>query len=202
MTRARKILMSLIAVALAAMSIAAATWSSFSRTTANPANGFSAGTVNISDNDAGATFSLPNMAPGGTPATGCIRVTYTGSLAAAVHLYGSSTGTLGQYLKLVITRGSESAPAFPSCSTFTADATNYIGAGAGVVYSGTLDNFVTNYKSFANGLVDAPGAGNAKTWSTNDAHSYEFTFSLPSGAPSAAQGLSATATLDWEAQNT
>ncbi|HEY2604327.1 MAG TPA: hypothetical protein VGI67_22400 [Thermoleophilaceae bacterium] len=202
MRTARKVLMSVLAVALAATAIAAATWSSFSSTTANPSNGFSAGTVNIADDDAGATFSLPNMTPGYPPATGCIQVTYTGSLNAAVHLYGSSTGGLAQYLNLSITRGSESAPSFPSCTTFTADATNYIGLGAGVVYSGTLANFMTNYSSFANGLVDAPGSGNTKTWATNDAHSYEFTFTLPSSAPAAAQGLSATASLNWEAQNT
>jgi hypothetical protein len=201
MTRARKLLMSLIAVALTAMSIAAATWSSFSSTTANPSNGFSAGTVNISDNDAGATFSLPNMVPG-TTVSGCIQVTYTGSLTSAVHLYGSASGALQPYLNLTVTRGSESAPSFPSCSSFTPDATDYMGAGAGVVYSGTLANFMSSHTSFADGLVDAPGAANGQSWTTNSAHSYQFTFSLPSGVSSAAQGQSTTATLDWEAQNT
>ena len=75
------------------MAVAAATYSSFSRTTANPSNSFAAGTVNIADNDGGATLSLPTMAPG-TSGSGCIRVTFNGNLASRVRLYGSTTGTL------------------------------------------------------------------------------------------------------------
>lgn len=200
MTRARKILMTLIAVSLAAMSIAAATWSSFSSAAANPANTVTAGTVNITDNDAGATFSVPTLSPGGS-SSGCIRVTYSGSLQSNVHLYGSVTGSLAQYLNLVVTRGTESAPSFPSCSTFTADATNYVGAGAGVVYSGTLSNFTSTYTSYASGLVDVPPSS-PQAWNTGTAHSYKFTFTLPAGAVAAAQGLTSTATFDWQAENT
>jgi hypothetical protein len=198
MSLARKLLASLLVCGLAAVAVAAATWSSFSSTTANPSNAFSAGTVAISDNDAGATISASSMA-GGASTSGCIQVTYTGSLPAAVHQYASTTGSLAQYLNLTITRGNQSAPSFPSCTGFTADSTNYVGAGAGVVYSGALSGFASTYTSFANGLVDAPGS--AQTWNTNSAQAYKFTISLPSGAPSAAQGLSSTATFSWEAQN-
>ena len=125
MSVARKLLASLVVCGLAAVAVAAATWSSFSATTANPSNAFSAGTVAISDNDAG--------------------------------------------------------------------------AGAGVVYSGTLSAFASTYTNYANGLLDAPGS--AQTWNANSAHVYKLTISLPAGAPSAAQGLSSTATFDWEAQN-
>ena len=51
MSLARKLLASLLVCGLAAVTLAAATWSSFSATTANPSNSFSAGTVAISDND-------------------------------------------------------------------------------------------------------------------------------------------------------
>jgi hypothetical protein len=194
----RKLLLSLLTLALAGTALAGVTWSSFSQSTANPSNGFSAGTVNVSDNDAGATFSLPTLSPG-TSASGCIRVTYTGSLAAAIRLYASLTGTLAQYVNLTVTRGSENSPSFPSCSSFAADSTDYIGSGAGVVYSGTLAAFATAHSGYANGLADPPGA--PQTWNANDAHSYKFTFALPAGAPAAAQGLSSSATFDWEAQN-
>jgi hypothetical protein len=194
----RKLLLSLIALALAGTALAGATWSSFSQGTANPSNGFSAGTVNVSDNDAGTTFSPPGVSPG-TSASGCIRVTYTGSLTSALRLYASASGTLGQYLNLTITRGSESSPSFPSCASFTADSTNYIGSGAGVVYSGTLGAFVSAHSDFGTGLADPPGA--PQTWNTNDVHSYKFNFALPAGAPAAAQGLSSSTTFDWEAQN-
>jgi hypothetical protein len=198
MSLVRKLLASLVVCGLTAVAVAAATWSSFSSTTANPSNAFRAGTVAISDNDADATISASSMAPGAST-SGCIQVTYTGSLPADVRQYGSTTGSLAQYLNLTITRGTQSAPSFPSCTGFTPDSTNYVGAGAGVVYSGTLSAFASAYTSFASGLVDAPGS--AQTWNANSAHAYKFTISLPSAAPSAAQGLSSTATFSWEAQN-
>jgi predicted ribosomally synthesized peptide with SipW-like signal peptide len=195
MSVARKLLVSLAVVGMAATAIAAATWSSFSSTSANPSNSFTAGTVSIGDNDAGGSvLSLSSVRPGGT-ASGCIRVTYSGSLASAVHLYGSSTGTLAQYLTLTITRGTETAPSFPSCSTFTADSTNYVGSGAGVVYTGSLSSFASGKTNYATGLVDP------QSWAGNDSHSYKFTLTLPAGAAAAAQGLSSTAGFTWEAQN-
>lgn len=194
MSLARKLLASLLVCGLAAVTLAAATWSSFSATTANPSNSFSAGTVAISDNDAGATLSAGSMSPGSST-SGCIQVTYTGSLASAVHQYAGTTGSLAQYLNLTATRGTQNSPSFPSCTGFAADSTNYVGAGAGVVYSGTLSSFASTYASYSSGLVDP------QAWNRNDAHVYKFTIALPSGAPSAAQGLSSTATFTWEAQN-
>jgi len=198
MSLARKLLASAVACGLAVVVAGAATWSSFAQTTANPSNSFSAGTVAISDNDAGTTLSIPALSPG-VSSSGCIKVTYTGSLASAVRMYASTTGALAQYLNLTITRGTQTSPTFPSCTGFSADSANYIGAGAGVMYSGTLSNLASTYTNFASGLVDAPGS--PQTWSAGSARSYMLTVSLPAGAPSAAQGLSSTATFTWEAQN-
>jgi hypothetical protein len=198
MTLARKLLAPLLACGLAAVAAAAATWSTFSSTTASPASSFSAGTVAIADNDAGSTLSVPAMSPG-TSNSGCIRVTYSGSLPASVRLYASSTGSLAPYLNLTVTRGTQAAPSFPSCTGFSADPTDYVGAGAGVVFTGTLSGFVAGHADFASGLADAPGS--PQTWSANSAHSYMFSLSLPAAAPAAAQGLSSTATFTWEARN-
>lgn len=198
MSLARKLLASAVVFGLAVVVAGAATWSSFAQTTANPSNSFSAGTVAISDNDAGTTLSIPALSPGAS-SSGCIKVTYTGSLASAVHMYAGTTGSLAQYLNLTITRGTQTSPTFPSCTGFSADPANYIGAGAGVMYSGTLSNLASTYTDFANGLVDAPGS--PQSWSGGSAHSYMLTVSLPAGAPSAAQGLSSTATFTWEARN-
>ena len=198
MSLARKLLASAVACGLAVVVAGAATWSSFAQTTANPSNSFSAGTVAISDNDAGTTLSIPALSPG-VSSSGCIKVTYTGSLASAVRMYASTTGALAQYLNLTITRGTQTSPTFPSCTGFSADSANYIGAGAGVMYSGTLSNLASSYTNFASGLVDAPGS--LQSWSGGSAHSYMLTVSLPAGTPSAAQGLSSTATFTWEAQN-
>ena len=198
MSLARKLLASAVVFGLAVVVAGAATWSSFAQTTANPSNSFSAGTVAISDNDAGTTLSIPALSPG-VSSNGCIKVTYTGSLASAVRMYASTTGALAQYLNLTITRGTQTSPTFPSCTGFSADSANYIGAGAGVMYSGTLSNLASSYTNFASGLVDAPGS--PQSWSGGSAHSYMLTVSLPAGTPSAAQGLSSTATFTWEAQN-
>jgi len=198
MSLARKLLASAVACGLAVVVAGAATWSSFAQTTANPSNSLSAGTVAISDNDAGTTLSIPALSPG-VSSSGCIKVTYTGSLASAVRMYASTTGALAQYLNLTITRGTQTSPTFPSCTGFSADSANYIGAGAGVMYSGTLSNLASSYTNFASGLVDAPGS--PQSWSGGSAHSYMLTVSLPAGTPSAAQGLSSTATFTWEAQN-
>lgn len=195
MSLVRKLLLSGLVLGLACVGVAGVAWSSFSSTTANPSNRFSAGTVAIADNDAGASLLSLSSASPGASSSGCIRVTYTGSLASSVHLYGSTTGSLAQYLNLVITRGTQGAPSFPSCTGFSADTTNYVGAGAGVVYSGTLGSFASANHDFASGLAD-PGS-----WAQNDAHTYKVQVTLPSAAPAAAQGVASTATLTWEAQN-
>lgn len=195
MTLARRLVLSLLVLGLGGAAIGAATSSAFSSTTANPSNSFAAGTVFLSDNDAGSSLlSLSSAAPG-TSASGCIKVTYGGSLPASVRLYASTTGSLAQYLNLTVTRGTDPAPSFPSCSGFSPDSSDYTGAGPGVVYSGTLSNFTASYTSFASGLADP------QTWNANDAHSYRFTVTLPSSAPAAAQGLASSATFTWEAQN-
>ncbi len=171
------------------------TYSAFTATTSNTGNSYAAGTVIIGDNDAGSTLmSLSNSKPNDT-ATGCIKVTYTGSLSANVHVYGSVSGSLNQYLTLTITRGTDSSPSFPSCTNFTADATNYIGAGAGVIYSGNLSAIGTDWSS---GIVDVPTG--AATWTNGTAHSYKFVVTVQDN--NSAQGLSGTASFTWEARNT
>ena len=168
----------------------------FSATTSNPGDSLATGTVSITDNDAGAAMlSLASAKPGNST-TGCIKVTYTGSLDSTVVLYGTVSGSLAPYLQLTVTRGTDSAPSFSSCTNFTPDATNYIGAGAGVVYSGLLSAYPANY---AAGIVD-PTSGSPHTWIQNEAHSYKFVVSLNNNP--AAQGLSSTATFTWEARNT
>lgn len=168
----------------------------FSSTTSNANNSFDTGTVVIGDNDANsALYTVTNAKPG-TSSTGCIKVTYTGSLAADVHLYTTSTvGSVAQYIDLTITPGTQSgSPAFPSCTGFTADS-------GGAIYSGTLQNFASTKNSYANGVVDYPGTV-ATSWVTNDAVVYQFTVALQSGAPDSAQGSSTGShSFTWEARN-
>jgi hypothetical protein len=167
----------------------------FTSTASSPNDDFVSGTVTIGDNDANsALYSVTNAKPG-TSSTNCIKLTYTGSLAADVHLYTTSTvGSLGQYVDLTITPGTQTgSPAFPSCSGFTPDS-------GGAIYTGTLQNFANAKNSYANGVVDYPAS--STSWVTNDSVVYQFTVSLQSGAPDSAQGTSTgTHSFTWEAHS-
>lgn len=175
---------------------AGATSAAFTASTSNTNNSVATGTVAIGDNDAnGAVVALANARPGDSD-TGCIKVTYTGSLSSSVRLYATTTGALAPYLDLKVTRGTTADP-FRTCANFAADATNYIGQGNGVVYSGALQAFGANY---AAGLVD-PLASTPESWTTSEVHAYKLQVTLQSSAPTAAQGLGASSTFTWEARN-
>jgi hypothetical protein len=115
-----------------------------------------------------------------------------------VRLHGTTTGSgLDQYLDLKVTRGvySPSDPAFKSCTNFQADGTNYIGAGNGVIYNGTLQAFPDDY---ASGLVD-PLSGSPESWTTGEAHVYRIDVTLQNNF--SAQNKDAAQTFRWEARN-
>ncbi|HYM56812.1 MAG TPA: TasA family protein [Solirubrobacteraceae bacterium] len=195
MTLSRRLLASLaVLLAVGVVVVGGGTYSAFSSSPESNGNSFAAGTVYLSDNDAGAAMlSLTNAVPGNSD-TSCLKVTYAGSLPATVRLYGSSSGALASYLTLTVTRGTNTAPSFDSCTGFTADATNYIGAGTGVVYSGSL----SAYPTAASPLIE-PTAGAPETWTASEVHSYRFVISLDNNL--SAQGQSATASFTWEARN-
>lgn len=174
-------------------------YAAFSSTTSNPSDSFAAGTVLIGDNDSGAAMlAITSAKPtdAGATDTSCIKVTSTGTLDSSVRLYATVSGSLAPYLTLTITRGADSSPSFDSCTNFTADSTNYIGSGAGVIWTGQFSAFPTTY---AAGVVD-PTSGSPATWSTNNSHSYRFVSTLNDNL--SAQGLSSTAAFTWEARNT
>lgn len=189
-----KVLLTALCVGALGSLAAMGVFGAFSSTTTNAGNTITAGTVAIADNDAGAAmYSITNAKPGESVSR-CIKVTYTGSLDADVHIYTTSTiGALGQYVELTITPGSQTTPTFPSCTGFTPDS-------GGALYTGTLANFATAKNSYANGVVDYPGAGTK--WAANESVVYQVTATLQSSAPEAAQGATTGAhTFTWEARN-
>lgn len=198
MIRLRKLLVSAAVIGVLGTVAGVATWAAFTGTTANSANSFEVGTVSMADNDggSGAILSMSNALPGAS-ATGCIKVTYTGSLASSVKLFGTVSGGLGDFLTLKVTRGTDSGSSFPGCGSFTADTRDYIGQGAGVVYNGNLSSFPASY---AAGLTDPDnGTGGTETWTTSEAHAYKLEVTLQNNT--AAEGQSATASFTWEARN-
>ena len=190
MRRLRWTLLVVVTV-LAALASGVATHSALSQATAVGGNGFATGTVDLEDNDAGqALLSLTAAEPGATD-TGCILVTYNGSLDAAVRLYADVTGALAPYLTVTITRGTDPAPAFGDCAGFTAEDTDFIGAGAGVMYTGTLAGLPAAWDA---GIADGPD-----TWTTGESHAYRISITLVNDI--AARGLTADAAFVWEARN-
>lgn len=177
-----------VAVACASVASASALTGFYSLGASNSGDSFKAGTVALSNNSSGsAPVSLSNAVPTqNDTSTGCVTVTYGGSLSANVRMYASSLsdGGLAPYLNVTVTHGSFSgaAPAYPSCTSFVADS-------GGQIYSGTLAAFPTSF---------ATGVGNL-TWSNGSSHVYEIQVQLQD--TTSAKGKNASATFTWEAQN-
>jgi predicted ribosomally synthesized peptide with SipW-like signal peptide len=191
--------LALVAIGLAAALAGTQTWAAYSATSASVGNSFAAGTVALADNDSGtAVLALAGAVPGDSD-TACVTVAYNGSLASALRLYGTTSGTgLDPYLDLSVTRGTFAGapPAFASCVGFSADATDYVGAGGGVIYDGTLQAFPDDHGT---GLVDPRPAG-PETWTSGESHVYKLQITLQNNL--AARGRTATQTFTWEARNT
>ena len=174
------------------------TFAAYTAAGANGGNSVQAGSVKLSDNgDGSSLLSLAAALPGDTTSA-CIKVTYDGSIPSTVRLHGTTTGTgLDAYLDLKVTRGtySPSTPAFKSCANFQPDATNYIGAGNGIVYNGTLQGFPDDY---ASGLVD-PLSGSPESWATGESHVFRLDVTLQSNF--GAQSKTAAQVFRWEARN-
>ena len=190
-----------VVIAAAVAAVAAATcvgaYAAYRATVTNTGNSFAAGTVVLSDNDAGtALFTTLTAMRANDIGTNCIRVRSDGTLASTVKLYGTTGGSLASYLTLTVTRGTDPTPSFGSCATFTPDATNYVGQGAGVIFNNTLSSFPASY---ASGITDPAVGGGTESWTQNDMHVYRFV--LSAGTNTAAQGLSATASFTWEARS-
>jgi hypothetical protein len=183
LARAGAVLAGLGAVALVVVNT---TNAAFSASTANTSNTFSAGTVALSDDDAGSLlFDLSGMKPSDT-ATKCVNVSYTGSLPADVKLYGSVGGTgLANYLATTIEVGDGAAGgASLSCAGFNPGST---------LHTGAMDAFGAANTNYSTGLGGFAGATNPSS------KSYRITVTLQDD--NAAQGKNATATFTWEAQN-
>jgi hypothetical protein len=196
MPRKRKLLLSLLVVGITGSVAAFGVFSAFSSQTSNPGNSFSAGTVNISDNDADvAAYNVTGGKPGSTQSE-CIRVLYTGSLDSDVHLYTpEAIGSLGPYVNVTITPGTQS-PLNTNCSGFSPDS-------GGPVFNGTLSAWRTAHHDWASGLTVLPSASATK-WVTNDAVVYKIQATLAddNNANGVSSSLSTgTHSFVWEARN-
>jgi hypothetical protein len=152
----------------------------FTTTTSNPANSWSAGTVNLTDDSSSALFTAASLVPGDTDQK-CILVTYSGSLAAGVKVYVSSlTGTLGPYLTMTIEQGTGATSS--SCTGFVPETS-------------------TTQKVSTLGTDWATGFGTwAPTGVGTPTKAYRFTYAID--ADNAAANRTAGITFTWQAQTT
>jgi hypothetical protein len=193
--RKRRIFITIAVLALMAGVAVFTTSAAFTATSSNPGNLIEAGTVSIGDSDAGTgkLYNALSQKPGAGngPASACIRVTYSGSLASSVKLYRSAV-TNGDKFHLTIERGGTSltAPAADmNCTGFSAATT---------AFDTTLDQLGTGYA----GGVD--GKAGAAAWSSGQSVDYRFTvYPVDDNTPNAHTSALDTGShsFTWEAQN-
>lgn len=192
-----------------------ASYAAFSATTTNGSNTWSTGSVSITNDQSGAAvFSLSSVAPDASatiltpPASGafngssaasggsaCIKVTYTGTMAANVRLYATlnntgADGGLGQYLLFDIDNGTgPGAGADVGCASYSS--------------TGYLHGSASNSNVYLNSMPTTYAGGYAWNGATqNSTRWYRLSWLLPSNVNTAAQSESVQATFTWEAQNT
>jgi hypothetical protein len=165
-----------LAVVLAAVGITVGSGANFTASAANPANTFTAGTLNIGSSTSSALFNATNLRPGDT-VTGSVDIQNTGSLSGAFTLGTSSAndpnGLLGQLDLKVEDCGVFSGSTAPTCT------------GSNIVYTGK-----------ANAV---PAAVSLGTFAGGAKHRYQFGVGLDSTADNNYQGDSSTVTFTWNA---
>lgn len=180
----------LIGVLASSATVLTATRAAFSDTTSNSGNSFSAGTVDLVDDDSdSALFTVTNLVPGQS-VTRCIEVTYQGTIAnpGAVRLYSGGlvdSGSLASELDLTVEEGTGGT--FATCTGFNPSV---------VIESGTLADFDTDHTAYSSGV------GSWDPSATPDSRTYRITVALSSSAANSAQGQSVTGlTFTWEVQS-
>jgi hypothetical protein len=191
LSHARKLLLTLLVLGAAGAVAGMGAYSAFTATTANTGNTFTSGSVSIGQHAGSTTLYTGSNKKPGDSVVACIRVSYTGSLAASVKLYTSAGITNPTAFNLKIERGSGIATPdnTMNCTGFTSSST---------AFDNTLDLLPTTY---AAGL---DGKAAAAAWSQNDVVDYRFTISVVDDAtPNAHTSALATGThtFTWEARN-
>jgi hypothetical protein len=170
-------------------------YAAFTATTSNAGNAWQAGTVTIEDNDAGAALFSTTNASGqdlepGEPSARCIKVTYTGNSDVSVKMYATAvSGDLAPYLKLKVEESTVGELA--DCSDFATGVTPVVLYNDDTT-SKTLSAFGTAHSSFGTGVSSWAPTG------TGQFRTYRITTTVV--GDNAAQGTSAQATFNWEAQ--
>ena len=161
----------------------------FSGTTSNEGNTWSAGSIQLTNNQASALFTASNIAPGYSE-THCITINSTSTIPTNLKMYAANvtgtgtTDTLDANLNVTVT---------PGVGGTDSDCTGFTASGP-AAFSGDLKSFGATSKDYSTGVgsVALPASASAQ---------YQITVGLPSSAPNSLQGTTAGASFVWEAQN-
>lgn len=171
-------------------------YAAFNATTNDNSNAWTSGTMVLTNNGGGATYSGTttatfggsNIKPGDT-ATTCLTVKSTGSVAGNMRMYLSSLAdsspSLAGKLNLTITAGVASTDVQSNC-------TNFPSTGTSTVYSGTLAALPATYA--------LSGGSNVSVASGTVLEAYKVQWTFDSTADNTYQGKTATAGFTWELQ--
>lgn len=182
-------------VAIVSTMVVRSSSAAFTGQTGNAGNTWDAGTVTLTDNDAGsAKFSVANLRP--TDAgNACIEVTYTGSLtpAASVKLYAAVTDSDGA--------GTDTGAAAQLSDDLDVTVSIY---GATETCATVTPTKSTVFTTAALGTMPASYAtGVNSTWTptggANETRAFEIAYVLGSDTANDAQGDGTAADFTWEA---
>ncbi len=186
-----------VAVIISGALVWNSTYAAFTAQISNSGNSWSTGSVVLTGDDGSssvtgsvgtALFSAAGLTPGST-ATNCVRVSYSGTLAAAVKMYvapGGLTGSAPLAGQITLTVNEGTGGVFNNCTGFVS---------SGTIYSGTLANLAATRTDFASGAGSwAPPGAQSRT--------YQVTYTLSASAPNSVQSSTAGAVVTWEADNT
>jgi hypothetical protein len=185
------------AVAMTAVLVGQTSSAAFSATTSNTGDNWAAGSVALTDNDAGGAM-FATATDGSLRATQvltkCIRVTYGGTLVTndPVRFYVKNVaGTgLAAYLSVQVQTGSGTSSAFSGCTGFVASGTDLVAAG-------TKLNAITA-ATFATGVPTTGAANEWKPAVNGETRDYKIIVTVDDN--NAAQGLTASGEFWWEVQ--
>jgi hypothetical protein len=183
---------SVVSLAIAAAIGSGVSSGAFFSTTTQATTGSNAGNLEVTASGNGdSLFNGSNLQVNDQVAR-CLNVQSTGDLSSQVRIFSNLSFTpslAASAYSFKIVRGTGTT-AFGDCTGFVADATNYIGAGAGVIWNGTADTFASTYPS---GLLE-PTPGSPRMWTPGESHDYQFVVTIGSNILGAGSQMSG----DWQ----
>jgi hypothetical protein len=175
-----------LAVVVAAVGITAGSGASFTASSANAANKFTAGTLSIGNDQAGAVLTASNLIPGGGVQDGYVAIENTGSMKGDFTLKQTVTGdtdAMGKYVHLTIR----------DCGAYASGSTTAPVCGDAddrMVHSGTVNATTDGF----NAPVTIPGS-----FAAGEKHYFKFSVSLDSQAPNSVQAALTQVDYTWTA---